>query len=360
VIAFGITGFVVPGFFLAKSGSSASGPDSAAQALADALNKRDTAALNALRCADADPIVGVLIGAVDQVKTAKLTGGAKKVSETEYTANLDVISGNEMDATRFTGTFSSANAKWCWKNMTGSTDQPSAGSAPTLESAGSPESTSAAGAQIQIPTRRPPMPRRPTPLANPVTCEYPADSQSPAAKPVNPPPAGQIPSNGTVAVTLKSTAGDLKLTLDRALAPCMVNSFLSLAKQGFYTGTACHRLGTDGLQMLQCGDPRGDGTGGPGYTIADENFPELTYGRGILAMAKTSEPNSSGSQFFMVYGEARLYPDYAVFGSISDEGLRVLDKVARGGIDPASAQQIGDGTGRPKIPVTFTAVIIDG
>jgi peptidyl-prolyl cis-trans isomerase B (cyclophilin B) len=80
----------------------------------------------------------------------------------------------------------------------------------------------------------------------------------------------------------------------------------------------------------------------------------------IHPSAKTSEPNSSGSQFFMVYGEARLYPDYAVFGSISDEGLRVLDKVARGGIDPASAQQIGDGTGRPKIPVTFTAVTIDG
>jgi peptidyl-prolyl cis-trans isomerase B (cyclophilin B) len=103
--------------------------------------------------------------------------------------------------------------------MTGSTDQPTAGSTPTSESAGSPESASAsAGAQIQIPTRREPMPRRPTPLANPITCEYPADSQSPAAKPVNPPPAGQIPSD-CVAVTLKSTAGDLKLTLDRALAP---------------------------------------------------------------------------------------------------------------------------------------------
>jgi peptidyl-prolyl cis-trans isomerase B (cyclophilin B) len=77
-------------------------------------------------------------------------------------------------------------------------------------------------------------------------------------------------------------------------------------------------------------------------------------------MAKTSAPNSSGSQFFKVYGEASLNPDYAVFGSISDEGMRVLDEVARAGIDPASSQQSQDGAGRPKIPVTFTAVTIDG
>ncbi|WP_158889828.1 peptidylprolyl isomerase [Amycolatopsis anabasis] len=210
---------------------------------------------------------------------------------------------------------------------------------------------------VQIPTERAAMPKRPQPLPNPVSCEYAASQGEPAAKQVNTPPGGQISSSGTVNATIKTTVGDIPLTLDRALAPCTVNSFISLAKQGYYTDTECHRLGTEGLQMLQCGDPKGDGTGGPGYTIKDENFPELKYGRGILAMAKTQAPNSGGSQFFMVYGDAQLPPDYTVFGSISDDGLKVLDKIARDGIDPAAAGQ--DGTGKPKTPVKFTAVTVD-
>jgi peptidyl-prolyl cis-trans isomerase B (cyclophilin B) len=230
----------------------------------------------------------------------------------------------------------------------------------TTNAAASPSATPPSPTQISIPIQRAPMPQRPQPLANPVTCTFAPDTTSPAAKPVNPPPNGSVPSTGTVAVTLKTTAGDIPLTLDRALAPCAVDSFISLAKQGFYTNTSCHRLGTSGLQMLQCGDPKGNGTGGPGYTIADENFPQLTYGRGILAMAKTSAPNSGGSQFFMVYGNAQLPPNYSVFGSISDAGLQVLDKVARAGVDPASAAQSSDGTGTPAMPVKFTAVTVQG
>ncbi|SFQ51612.1 peptidyl-prolyl cis-trans isomerase B (cyclophilin B) [Amycolatopsis arida] len=207
---------------------------------------------------------------------------------------------------------------------------------------------------IDIPTERAPMPVRPEPLANPVSCEYP--TEEPAAKEVRPPQGGEVPSIGTVDVTLHSTAGDIPLTLDRALAPCTVHSFLSLAEQGYYTDSECHRLGTEGLQMLQCGDPKGDGSGGPGYTVPDENFPELTYGRGLLAMAKKQAPNSGGGQFFMVYGEAQLSPDYTVFGNIGDPGLEVLDRVARDGIDPA---QMGpDGTGKPKTPLRFTGVTV--
>ena len=84
--------------------------------------------------------------------------------------------------------------------------------------------------------------------------------------------------------------------------------------------------------MLQCGDPTGTGTGGPGYTIPDEVFPELKYGRGILAMANTGQPNSGGSQFFLVYGDAscrrstRLRLDHA-------DGLQVLDTIAKRGSD---------------------------
>jgi peptidyl-prolyl cis-trans isomerase B (cyclophilin B) len=211
--------------------------------------------------------------------------------------------------------------------------------------------------EVKIPTERAAMPKRPQALANPVSCDYPADPGQPAAKPVQAPAAGQVPSTGTVNVTMKTTAGDIPITLDRALAPCTVNSFINLSKQGYFTDTECHRLGTVGLQMLQCGDPTGTGTGGPGYSFKDEIFPELTYGRGILAMAN-SGPDTNGSQFFMVYGDAQLPPNYTVFGSISDDGLTVLDKVAKAGIDPASAAQSQDGTGKPAMPVKFTAVTV--
>lgn len=212
--------------------------------------------------------------------------------------------------------------------------------------------------QVQIPTERAPMPQRPQALADPVSCQYPAGAE-PAAKPATAPPGDGIASTGTVSATVKTTAGDIPLTLDKALAPCTVNSFVSLAQQGYYNDTECHRLGTEGLQMLQCGDPTASGSGGPGYTVQDENFPELTYGRGVLAMAKTAQPNSGGSQFFMVYGDAQLPAEYTVFGSISDEGLKVLDEVARAGVDPAEAAQSKDGTGKPMTPVKFTAVTVN-
>lgn len=196
---------------------------------------------------------------------------------------------------------------------------------------------------------------RPAALPDPVNCEYPPDKVATAPKAAKPPQEGPTSSKGQVRVTLDTTAGSIDLTLDRALAPCTVANFLALAKQGFYDGTSCHRLAVgSGMQMLQCGDPVGDGTGGPGYTIPDENFPELTYRRGTLAMAKTSAPNSGGSQFFMIFGEAELPPDYTVFGMVGAAGLETLDKVAAGGIDQSALGP--DGTGRPNIPVRFTRV----
>ncbi|MGY6652066.1 peptidylprolyl isomerase [Amycolatopsis sp. TRM77291] len=209
---------------------------------------------------------------------------------------------------------------------------------------------------VNIPSSRVPMPKRSTPLADPTDCAYPADSTGSVPKKVNPPAAGPTPASGASEVTVKTTAGDIGLTLDRGLAPCAVANFLSLAQQGYFDGTSCHRLGTSGLQMLQCGDPEGSGMGGPGYTIPDEVFSGLRYGRGILAMAKRQEPNSGGSQFFMVYGEAELPPEYTVFGSISDAGLQTLDKVARGGVDDSKGP--GDGTGPPRIPVTFQSIAV--
>ncbi|MFD1534506.1 peptidylprolyl isomerase [Pseudonocardia aurantiaca] len=210
----------------------------------------------------------------------------------------------------------------------------------------------ATGAPASIPTDIVPLPTRPTALPATVTCDYPAGEQ--ASKPVQPPAGADISATGTVPVTLQTSAGTVPLTLDRALAPCAVNSFVSLAQQGYFNDTGCHRLTTsDGLQVLQCGDPSGTGSGGPGYTFNDEVFPELTYGRGILAMANAGA-NTNGSQFFMVYGNAQLPPNYTVFGSISPDGLQVLDAIARAGQNDAN----GTGDGAPNSPVTIQTATV--
>ncbi len=217
-----------------------------------------------------------------------------------------------------------------------------------------PSAAPPAGAAPEaIPTEVVALPTRPTPLPATASCSYPAEGE--AAKPVDPPPTADVPARGTVAVTLQTGAGAVPLTLDRALAPCTVNNFVSLARQGYFDATRCHRLTVGaGLQVLQCGDPTATGSGGPGYTIPDEVFPELSYGRGLLAMAKTQAPNSGGSQFFMVYGDAQLPPEYTVFGSIGPDGLTVVDGIARAGTDEAN----GPGDGAPVRPVTIETVTV--
>ncbi|MGH3871203.1 MAG: peptidylprolyl isomerase [Pseudonocardiaceae bacterium] len=197
-------------------------------------------------------------------------------------------------------------------------------------------------------------PTRPQPLPASVDCQYPATQQTPA-KPVTPPPAGPVTTTGTVSATMQTSAGPIGLTLDRALAPCTVNSFVSLAKQGFYSAGPCHRLVTNpGLQVLQCGDPTGSGSGGPGYTIPDEVFQELTYPRGYVAMANTGQPDSGGSQFFLIYGDSQLPPSYTVFATISPDGLKVIDQIAKAGSD--GSLEPSPGGGKPKEPVTITSV----
>ncbi|GAA2802421.1 peptidylprolyl isomerase [Saccharopolyspora taberi] len=208
--------------------------------------------------------------------------------------------------------------------------------------------------QVQIPTEPAPPPVRPVALPDPTSCTYRPDKQ--AAKPVQPPANGEVSSKGTVQATIETNSGAIPLTLDRSLAPCTVNSFINLAKQGYYTDTSCHRIGTEGLQMLQCGDPSGTGSGGPGYAFDDETFPELSYGRGYLAMAN-SGPNTNGSQFFMVFGEAPLSPDYTVFGTISEDGLKVIDDIARAGHD--GAFEPSPGGGKPLKDVRFTNVTVN-
>jgi peptidyl-prolyl cis-trans isomerase B (cyclophilin B) len=183
------------------------------------------------------------------------------------------------------------------------------------------------------------------------SCDYPSDPQAPAARKVDAPPATPTVS-GAVPATIATSVGTLKATLDADKAPCTVNSFVSLANQGFYDNTPCHRLTTAGIYVLQCGDPTGTGTGGPGYTIPDEFSPTDTYGAGTLAMANTGQPNSGGSQFFIVYKNTPLPPTYTVFGHITSGGVKAVQKVAAKGTDNA----FGQGDGHPKTKVTITKV----
>jgi len=196
-------------------------------------------------------------------------------------------------------------------------------------------------------------------------CKYTSTPAEPAAKPVEVPadPAEKV-ATGTVALTLKTNNGDIPLTLDRAKAPCTVQSIEHLAKAKFYDATPCHRMvASDNFKVLQCGDPTGQGTGGPGYTIPDEKPTDLApspvggaasvYPRGVVAMANTGQPNSGGSQFFLVFGDTFLAPDYTVFGTIDATGLATLDKIGADGVDPATDQS-GRGDGAPKLATTIT------
>ncbi|HTK62330.1 MAG TPA: peptidylprolyl isomerase [Pseudonocardia sp.] len=205
---------------------------------------------------------------------------------------------------------------------------------------------------VNIPTQIAAPLVRPQPFPATVSCSYLPDEAS--AKPVNPPAGNAIPARGVTPVALTTSVGQIVLQLDRALAPCTVNSFVSLAQQGYFNNTSCHRLTTSrGLQVLQCGDPTGTGSGGPGYKFADETFPELKYGRGQVAMANAG-PNTNGSQFFMIYGDgSALSPDYTVFGTISPVSLPLLDSVAKAGHD--GSMDPSPGGGKPNMAVTITA-----
>jgi peptidyl-prolyl cis-trans isomerase B (cyclophilin B) len=187
-----------------------------------------------------------------------------------------------------------------------------------------------------------------------VTCDYPSDPQA-ATRKVNPPPKTPDVA-GSVSVTMKTSVGTFGATLDADKTPCTVNSFVSLARQGFFDNTPCHRLTTSPstIFVLQCGDPSGAGTGGPGYTIPDELTGQETYGPGTLAMAKTDQPDSGGSQFFIVYQDTPLPPDYTVFGQVDAAGVKAVQKVADQGTDNA----YNPGDGHPKETVTFETVTV--
>ncbi|MBV9097698.1 MAG: peptidylprolyl isomerase [Frankiaceae bacterium] len=158
---------------------------------------------------------------------------------------------------------------------------------------------------------------------------------------------------GTYVATIKTNCGTIVANLDAAKAPHTVNSFAFLAGKHYFDGSPCHRLVTSGIFVLQCGDPTGTGTGGPGYTIPDENLSGATYPAGTLAMANTGQPHTGGSQFFFCYAATPLPPQYTPFGTVTS-GLDVLQAIAKNGEDDAN----GPGDGHPKHAVVIESFTV--
>lgn len=197
----------------------------------------------------------------------------------------------------------------------------------------------------------------PGPAAGPGECRYLPNTEQ-GAKNVGTPPV-KPPYTSTVKATLKTNLGDIELSLDGEKAPCTVNSFTYLAGKGFFDKTHCHRLTTGALKVLQCGDPTASGSGGPAYEYGEENLPKAAsgkqtaeYAKGTLAMANAG-PGTNGSQFFMVYGDSELPPNYTVFGEITS-GMDLLEQVAKAGSDNAN----GEGDGAPKKEIIIEDVTI--
>lgn len=184
----------------------------------------------------------------------------------------------------------------------------------------------------------------PTAAAEPsvLACDEPgtprADTLSWPTAPDGQPQAGSI--------TLATNCGDIVIDVLADAAPRTVASAQFLVGEGFYDSTSCHRLTTEGIFVLQCGDPAGDGTGGPGYSLPDENLPSsegVNYPAGTVAMANAG-PGTAGSQFFLVYEDTTLPPGYTVWGTVT-QGLDVVQAVAQAGVsggatDGAPAQPV--------------------
>lgn len=194
-----------------------------------------------------------------------------------------------------------------------------------------------------------------------------ADPDNPCDPAVEPPatpkqfdaaPSEDTAKGKTFQVSVETTCGPMLLELDGTKAPKAVASFVYLVEQGYFDDTPCHRLTTEGIYVLQCGDPTGTGTGGPGYEFGPvENAPaDDVYPAGTVAMARQGgNGNSMGSQFFLVYKDSTIPSDaaggYTVMGTVTGR-LDTVEKVAAGGVDGGG----GDGAPARAVSILSTAV----
>lgn len=202
----------------------------------------------------------------------------------------------------------------------------------------------------------------------------PDPSASGNLKDVGTPPTTGTATTGTDTMTITLNGGTVVGSLDVAKAPCTSASFLYLAGKKFFDGTTCNRVTTATTYLLQCGDPGTSGQGGPGYTFANENVPTapdtsgaspsdsasadssgtVIYPRGTLAMAAPTA-DQNGSQFYIVYKDSPLPPQYTVFGTVTS-GLDVIEKIAAAGAVDGAGKAATDGT--PKNPVKITTLTV--
>jgi peptidyl-prolyl cis-trans isomerase B (cyclophilin B) len=165
-------------------------------------------------------------------------------------------------------------------------------------------------------------------------------------------PTKKLDPKKTYVATVSTSCGDFQITLDAKRAPKTGGSFKYLADQKFFDGTSFHRIVKD--FVIQGGDPAANGSGGPGYTIVEAPPKNLTYDKGVVAMAKTGTdpPGASGSQFFVVTGPgaATLPPEYALLGKVTS-GMDVVDKINGIQADPD--------TGQPAYPVTIKSIRVE-
>jgi peptidyl-prolyl cis-trans isomerase B (cyclophilin B) len=213
-----------------------------------------------------------------------------------------------------------------------------------------------------------------TPLAG-TTCAWTPEQALPSGDPnANPnlkdvgTPNLAVSNKGTQTMTIELNTGTVEVEVATSKAPCAAASMTYLAGKKFFDNSPCHRLTTEGIHVLQCGDPSGTGMGGPTYKYAEENLPNVidpndAYPVGTIAMAKTQAPASTGSQFFIVWGPTPLQGDYTVLGKIT-KGLDVVQKIgAAGALDPqtgaattAEGKPVGDG--KPKEAVTIKTLTV--
>ncbi|MGH2773464.1 MAG: peptidylprolyl isomerase [Actinomycetota bacterium] len=171
------------------------------------------------------------------------------------------------------------------------------------------------------------------------------------------PPAMSIDPAKTYTAVIQTSCGTVEAELAASSSPNTVNSFVALARQGFFNGLSFHRIVKD--FAIQGGDPKGDGTGGPGYKTVDPPPADVKYLRGVIAMAKggNEAPGTAGSQFFIVPSDdaaTRLTPDYALLGKVT-KGLPV---VARLNDVETEASAAGGEVSRPVKPVFIVKVSV--
>jgi peptidyl-prolyl cis-trans isomerase B (cyclophilin B) len=193
----------------------------------------------------------------------------------------------------------------------------------------------------------------PTAAANEFLPEGCENVEKPAPKQADPlkKPTEKLSKSKTYVATISTTCGDIEVTLDSKDSPITGGSFKYLADKKFFDDTTFHRIVPD--FVIQGGDPAGDGSGGPGYSVVEAPASDLKYTKGIVAMAKTgAEPaGTSGSQFFIVTGPQAetLTPDYALLGKVT-KGMDIADKIGKIQADP--------NTGQPAAPVIIKSVTV--